>query len=67
MVYLEDGFVVLEQEGGLFGMFKSVSDREYGSGSRCVSLWNSDSMLIFGFFEFLGVARGGDVGVVEVA
>ena len=57
--------------GGRFGMFQSdVGDREYISGSRCVTLGNSGSVGIFGFFRFFGflgvVGEGEGIGVVEV-
>ena len=54
------------EEWGLFGKFQSdVGGREHVCGSRCMSLWNCESMWIFGLFEVVG--GGGGFGVVEVA
>ena len=41
-------------KGGLVGTFQSdVGGGEYVSVGRCVFLWNSNSVGIFGFFRFL--------------
>ena len=58
-------------KGGILGTLQSdVGGGEYVSVGRCVFLWNSNSVGIFGFFRFLwflGVDGGGwDVGVMEV-
>ena len=53
------------------GTFWDVLAVEYVSCSRYTSLWNTDSVKIFGFFRFflfLGVGgRGGEAGVVQAA
>ena len=50
VVWLEDGFVVLEWEGGLLEVFQpEPSGRKHVC--RCMSFWNGDMGV--GFFDFL--------------
>ena len=51
MVELQDGFLVLESEGGLLGSFSLTSVARDMLVARCVSLWNGD--LVGFFFDFL--------------
>ena len=66
VVWLEDGFVVLEWQDGLLATFQSdVGGGEHVCSGRCASLWYCDLTWIFGLFGFSGVVGGG--GGVDVA
>ena len=52
MVGLQDGFLVLESEGGLLGSFSLTSVARDMLVARCVSLWNGDLVGFFLFFRF---------------